>query len=316
MSSYFCVTELLQSLYNVYLIWTWNHFTLRGKEADGWRNEPQLCVIFGHLSDSLTSVRGGLRQQSEFLVTHHSLADGFTFNWGLMRSVLKQRRSTQQRLGCTCPLRPHRGPLLWFSHPHESLSYLNLFSSSVCRQWMRHSRWRRFSICVRFLVMSFCSQAETSHVGMFTAAILFDMYVLCCCFVIHFLTSLGLHLCLCHSSSHSHLSPVYISQIQTQKFKARQAWWQQPWQPVGLTFWEAAANLSLLNVYLLTSTLHELRPQERGRCCFMWVAGTLQHLQFITNTVQPKKVPQECNLLVQNKREICATVQNFALSNT
>lgn len=214
----------------------------------------------------------------------------------------------------------------WAAHVHSdhtedhSCDFLTLMN--LCLIWnylaavCADSRWRRFSICVRFLVMSFCSQAKTSHVGMFTAAILFDMYVLCWCFVIHFLTSLGLPLCLCHSSSHSHLSPVYISQIQTQKFKARQAWWQQPWQPVGLTFWEAAANLSLLNVYLLTSTLHELRPQERGRCCFMWVAGTLQHLQFITNTVQPKKVPQECNLLVQNKREICATVQNFALSNT
>lgn len=133
----------------------------------------------------------------------------------------------------------------------------------------------------------FAHKQKISHVGMFTAAILFDMYVLCWCFVIHFLTSLGVHLCLWHSSFHSHLSPVYISQIQMQKFKACPAWWQQPWQPVGLTVWEAAENLSLL-VYLLDATLHELRQQERGRCCFMWVAGTHQHLQFITDTVQPK----------------------------
>lgn len=108
----------------------------------------------------------------------------------------------------------------------------------------------------------FAHKQQISRAGMFTAAILFDVYVLCWCFVIHFLTSLGLHLCLCHSSPHSHPSPVYISQLQTQKIKARPDWWQRPWQPVGLTLWEATANLSLL-VYLLNATLHELRQQKK-----------------------------------------------------
>lgn len=42
-------------------------------------------------------------------------------------------------------------------------------------------------------------------------------------------------------------------------------------QAVGLTAWEATANLSL-RVYLLHATLHELRHRDGGRCVLWWVA--------------------------------------------
>lgn len=76
----------------------------------------------------------------------------------------------------------------------------------------------------------------------------------------------GTHLCGPYCSfSYSHMSSVYISQLQTGKFKARWAWRRCQWQPVGLTVWEANSNLSLW-VYLQDTTLHELRQRDRGRC--------------------------------------------------
>lgn len=169
-----------------------------------------------------------------------------------------------------------------------NLSYLNSFCSGVCRQCVCGTVAEGdFPYVCASSLCHFDHRQKISHVWMFTAAILFAVCVLCWYFAIHFLASLGLHLCFCHSSSHSCLSPVYISQIKTQKFKAGPDWWQPPWQPVGLTLWEAAANLSLL-VYLLNATLPELRLPERGRCRFVWVAGTHQHLGFITDTVQPE----------------------------
>lgn len=75
----------------------------------------------------------------------------------------------------------------------------------------------------------------------------------------------GPHLCPCCSFSYSHMSSVYISQLQTGKFKARWARRRRQWQPAGFTVWEANSNLSLW-VYLQDATLHELRQRDRGRC--------------------------------------------------
>lgn len=126
------------SFFKVYLIHLWNVSAPRGKEADRWRNEPQPCIFFGHLSGRLTSAWGGIRWPSEFLVTHHSLTDGFTLNWGWMRSVKERRRSPQQRRSCTALLRPHSGQFLWFSQHRESLSYFLSFRSSVYRRCVWH----------------------------------------------------------------------------------------------------------------------------------------------------------------------------------
>lgn len=104
-------SNFLQSLFNVYLMW--NISTLRANEADRWRDEPRFCILFVHLSDSLTRVWGGLQQQSEVLVTHHSLTDGFTLNWGSMRSVSKTKTEPAAEAGlhmhaqttqCTAPV--------------------------------------------------------------------------------------------------------------------------------------------------------------------------------------------------------------------
>lgn len=76
----------------------------------------------------------------------------------------------------------------------------------------------------------------------------------------------GPHLCPCCSFSYSHMSSVYISQLQTGKFKARWARRRRRQrQPAGFTVWEANSNLSL-RVYLQDATLHELRQRDRGRC--------------------------------------------------
>lgn len=238
-----------------------------------------LIELFGHLSDGLTWVRGGLGQQSEFLVTHHSLMDGFTLNWGSMRSVWKRGQSPQQRLSCTCLLRPHRGQSSCdFSHRHESLSYFNSFRSSVCVDSVCGTvgRWRRFSICVRFLVMSFCSQAKknknkkkSKNPRLGCLQQLFYLTCMSCVDVLWFTSwqvwaaifasVIAPHTLTCHQFTFHRFGSLKLI--------------QQPWQPAGLTLWEAEANLPLL-VYLLNATLHELRQQERGRCCFMWVAET------------------------------------------
>lgn len=97
--------------------------------------------------------------------------------------------------------------------------------------------------------------------------------------------------------SYSHLSSVYISQLQTRRFKARWGRWRWPWQPAGFTVWEAAANLSL-QIYLQNATLHELKQWGRGRWCLLWVA-TLKNIY-----------TSRMKLFFQNKW-VCATVQHF-----
>lgn len=46
LDSFFCISEFLQSLCHVYLIHLWNVSALRGREADRWRNEPQLYIFW------------------------------------------------------------------------------------------------------------------------------------------------------------------------------------------------------------------------------------------------------------------------------
>lgn len=198
---------------------------------------------------------GDLRQQSEFLVTHHSFTDGSTLNWGLIRSELLMSAQTTQRTT----------PLIFLTIMNLCLILTHLAAvcvGSACGTVGEGN----FPYVPVSLWWHFTHKPTISRVGMFSSYFVWHV-----CFVIHFLTSLGLHLCLCHSSTHT------CHQFTFHKFRRRSLKLVRPWRPVGLTLWEAAANLSLL-VYLLNATLHELRQEEKGRCSFMWVAETHQHL--------------------------------------
>lgn len=72
------------------------------------------------------------------------------------------------------------------------------------------------------------------------------------------------------------------------------AWQCQSGQAVGLTAWEAAANLSL-RVYLLYATIHELRHQGRGRCVLRWVVvdGGSMELPLMKNSTKSQDAFQE-----------------------
>ena len=85
----------------------------------------------------------------------------------------------------------------------------------------------------------------------------------------------------CHSLSYRSISPSthlilkYMSSVYiTYEIECSSQFKFLPGgsKAVGLTAWEATANLSLRD-YLLYATIHELRHRRRGRCVVSWVAA-------------------------------------------